>query len=367
MPCLVEGLLHRSGLGQLASKPGVGKSPLAADLCIAVSNPTMDGDPAYWAGLRVLRHGAVVYVALEASETVHGYLAEQEAARFGTVDGSARRDVWLIEEPELLLAEPDGSMSALERIGHDVDSAGLNPVLYVFDTQVDMLGGVDDYKGTAVTPLIDKLRRWCVARDAFGLLLHHTTHSQDRGSGSINILGKVDTAMVVTKDRDEVLSLEVTKRKGLGKPQGVATAKFDTGPAVGTAQLRWVLTGADAADLKVAEDAERDVQKDTRTAEWLEHLMPKEGELWTDSTGKDRDLVWSNADAVRSMQALAERPTAEGGPVEVHVDRRYISPILDRLASEGRIVDLVQQWKSGMGHKWQSRGSSEPPEADVVA
>lgn len=361
VPTLIDGLMHRQGLAQIAAKPGVGKSPIAADLAVAVANADRNGC-SEWVGRTINRRGPVLYVALEGAEIVHGYIAESCAARGHGTDGA--NDVWVIEEPELNLASGDGALDSLERVGHDLDAAGVEPVLAIFDTQVDMLGGVDDYKATAVVPLIDKLRRWCVSRDLLGVLLHHTTHQTDRGSGSINIQGKVDVAAVLVKSKDEVVTLSVDKRKGLGKPTSVATCTFYSGPVAGNAAVRWVKTGADAAELPAAGEAAGDAGRDARTKEWLLRLMPALGATKVDGRGKEKDHAWNNAEAVKSMQALAERPGDEGGPVDVHTDKRYVGPLLDELAGTSAVVDLVQQWKTGMSHQWQAdRRAVTPPDA----
>lgn len=358
VPTLVTGLLHRTGLAQFASKPGVGKSPVAADLAVAVANADANGGTT-WAGLAINRRGPAVYVALESAETVHGYIAEASAVR-GVAPAVGCRDVWVIEEPELALASPSAALDSLERIGHDVDEAGVAPVLFVFDTQVDMLGGIDDYKGTSVTPLIDKLRRWCVERGALGLVLHHTTHSADRGSGSINVMGKVDTAAVLVKDKEGVVTMRADKRNGLGPPITVASLTFESGGVAGNAAVRWVRTGADAAGLAASVDGASSVAKDRLTEEWLLRLMPETGNLDAGTDKKPAELTWSNRSAALAMEALTERPRSDGGPVAVHRRRGTVDELLDRLADQGLIEDRNTQWKSGQPHRWVRTGP--PPE-----
>lgn len=344
---LVEGLFHRRGLGQIAALPGVGKSPIAADLTVAVANADLNGGT-HWAGQAVRRRGPVVYVALESASTVQGYLAEACAAR-GLAPAIGGADVWVLEEPELSLVAPSTSEASLARVAHDVDEAGIRPVLFVFDTQVDMLGGVDDYRGTEVAPLIASLQRWCSERDAFGLVLHHTPHGASRGMGSVNIMGKVDTAAVLERQGD-LVRMSVQKRKGLGSPFSPACCRFVTGPVVGTAQVEWVDTVDRAAATSAAEAAFGDFGRETRTKTAILGILksPSAGML---RPTKPRS-GWSDAEVCKALNDLV----AKGQ--DVHSTPRYVKgsfktpgPML-QLVAEELIENLAGTHKSGKSSEW---------------
>lgn len=344
---LVEGLFHRRGLGQIAALPGVGKSPIAADLAVAVANADLNGGTR-WAGQHVMRRGPVVYVALESASTVQGYLAEACAAR-GLMPKDGGADVWVLEEPELSLAAPPTSDASLARVAHDIDAEGVRPALVIFDTQVDMLGGVDDYRGTEVAPLIARLQRWCIERDAFGLVLHHTPHGAARGMGSVNIMGKVDTAAVLERQGD-LVRLSVHKRKGLGSPFTPASCRFITGPVVGTAQVEWVLTPGDAASSTAAEGTIGELGREARTKEAILQILqgPSEG-----MQRENRPRAgWSDTEVCKALGDLvAKGHDVSNTPRYVKGTFKDPGPVL-QLLSEGLIENLAGTAKSGKSSEW---------------
>jgi AAA domain len=342
IPWLVDGVLHRVGLGQLAAAEDAGKSVITIDLALSIANGLPE-----WAGFPINRHGPVVYVAMEGGPVIESFIA----AWLATHPGTDLERFYLLDEEELDLSDP-GSVGELDR---DLDLEGIAPALIVFDTQLDVTGGTDEMS-PALGYLMKRIRAWAVSRECFGLLLHHAPYNEKRGRGSTSQRGKCDVLLFADKTAQ---TLSVQKVKGRPKPasfryqiEGAGrVAPGVTGPMVsyegGGHGLGSLLASSAVQAAIAAEDA---AQRDANTRAAILEILVGESQ----SMLRDRNPTkgWSNSEVAAALGAYASRTADDGGPRDVHTSKRYYSPILDALANEGIICDLTVAWKTGMSRRW---------------
>ena len=197
---LIEDLIVASEVTVIAGDSGVGKSFLTKAMALAVAGD----DPAYL-GLRVKKHGPVIYVDEENS----AQLALQRLNALGMTDEHRKRleylwyaGVDLANEPEKLLEE------AVE----------IEPALIVLDSQSRVALGIEENSNTDIS----KLYRQAIvplARDtgAAVVVIHHTPkdgRGQPRGAGAI------------TAAADQVISVVAAEQQG-----GIPTNRINIFPS----------------------------------------------------------------------------------------------------------------------------------------
>jgi hypothetical protein len=331
IPWLVEGVLHEKGLGQLAAPEDTGKSIISIDLALSIANGLPE-----WAGYRIRRPGPVVYVAMEGGPVIESYINSWLGAHAGC-NGD---NLYLLDEEELNFTD-DKTVAWLER---DIDIEGIEPVLVVFDTQIDVTGATDEMK-PEMGQMLAKVRRWLVARGAFGLLLHHPPYGEKRGRGSTSVRGKADVLVYADKDTSMVSWQKV---KGAVKP---APFRFqiDRGPVV------WYPGAPGLSELaatEAAQEADESIAKERRTrAAILEILTGESPKMLRE---KNPTSGWSDAELRTALEARSTRSADEGGQSDVHTHKKYVTPIMKAL-TDGEtpsVVDNAVSWTSGQQREW---------------
>jgi predicted ATP-dependent serine protease len=190
---IVDGLLPSSGFSVIAAKPKVGKSTLARQLALCVSQ----GES--FLGLRTTK-GPVLYVALEEKRSE----VKKHLKSLGATGGE---DLY-----SYIGSVPEEAAKWLEK-----ETRGRKPVLVIIDTLfrfVNIADGNDYAKVTsALTPLLS------LARDngAHLMVIHHARKGGGEGGdsmlGSTAIFGSVDTAIIL-KRTDSKRTIETIQRYG---------------------------------------------------------------------------------------------------------------------------------------------------------
>ena len=230
---LAEGLLPAGGLSLILGKPKAGKSTLARGLCMAVARGSD------WLG-RTCAEGPVVYVALE---------EKRAEVRRHFLSLGATDDTPIFSHVDRL---PE-SRSPVEWLRETV--AHVSPALIVIDPLgrfVRLRDGGNDYTDATrqLEPLIsyarDSLARTHIA------FVHHSRKSAgehgDESLGSTAILGSVDTALSLQREKGDTRMLYSVNRYGQDLPKSFVSLDPDTG---------WVTLGGTKAEAstKDLEDA----------------------------------------------------------------------------------------------------------------
>lgn len=185
---LIKGVIDRGMSSVLIGAPGGGKTFLVLDMSYHIAAGKE------WNGVKV-KQGAVVYLALEAGKLILRRLAALEH-KYGPMGDTP---LFVVPCPADLAHgnEDTGALIALLRAiekasGHKIE-------LVVIDTLARAISGGDESSSKdmgAVIKAVDYIR---AALDCHGMLIHHPgLAAPDRGRGSSNVFGAVDTEMVVT-------------------------------------------------------------------------------------------------------------------------------------------------------------------------
>lgn len=167
---LVEGLLYRDTLAQLAGPPGSYKSFVSVGVACAVAA----GVP--WEGHRVPRAGHVVYVAPEGSNGLRArVLAWCESNRVAVE--KVARHLHVLREP-LGLGEASDVSEAVEV------AAELGALLLVLDTRARCTLGLEENSATEQGIAIAAAERIQRASGGTVLGVHHSGRTGDAGRGS---------------------------------------------------------------------------------------------------------------------------------------------------------------------------------------
>ena len=218
-PYLVDGLLPAGGLSLLLGKPKAGKSTLARCLCTAVA---IGGT---WLA-RQCDAGPVVYISLEEKRAeVRSHFRKQFAAL--KIEQDQPIHVWVDRLPE--------HCNPVEWLVAAVGD--INPALIVIDPLgrfVNIRDGGNDYMDATrqLQPLIS------YARDSRAqthvALVHHARKAAgdhgDESLGSTAILGSVDTAISLQRDKGASHRMIYSvNRYGTDLEKSIATLDDDTG------------------------------------------------------------------------------------------------------------------------------------------
>lgn len=215
----VEQLVPEWGVGQLFGPPASGKTFVALDLALTLSNTDPDED-ATWHGHAVNGGGDVVYALME-----------------GAFDFQQRLDAWLTAHPGLTgdnfyaLVEEDlnlGSSASVRLLHEDVTTLDVKPRLLVVDTQALATAGVDENSNKEMG-LVMAHAKW-LARElrCFVLLVHHTGwKATTRSRGASAQLAALDLAMGVDAD-----TIVVSKVKAAPMPDPMRFTLEPSGESV---------------------------------------------------------------------------------------------------------------------------------------
>lgn len=328
IPWLVDQVIHETGVGQLAAPEDTGKSIVAVDLALSVANGLKD-----WAGYEIVRPGPVVYVAMEGGPVIQSYID----AWLKYHPGTDLENFYILDEEIFTF----GDAVVLAEFERDLLADGVDPVLFIFDTQIDVMGDEVDENGVQIGHMFRGVRGWSIKHNAFSLLLHHASYDTRRGRGSTSIRGKCDVMAFLDKKTN---TFEWQKIKGNRKP---APFPFEITGVVGS-------TGAcviwpDTAGLSRTEGAQRGFDtgdKDIATQEAILDIL----ESQSNRMQLGKAAGWSNSEICNALKGLR---ASESDPHEVHVSPKYVSPVLECLSRMGLIVDKANAAENGKGFQWR--------------
>lgn len=197
---LVEGILIAGGFSVIGSRPKVGKSTLARNLCLYVAKGTdFLGRP--------VKRGPVIYYALEE-------IGSEVKRHFQDMGASGDENIHVYVG--------GSSRDALKEIRKAIEE--IEPVLVVIDPLFRLVQVKDGNDYVQVTQALDPVLR--IARDTgvHVVCVHHTTKSasQDNDSllGSTAIFGSVDTTIIM-KRTENYRSVRTTQRYGEDMPETI--------------------------------------------------------------------------------------------------------------------------------------------------
>ncbi|MCC7035725.1 MAG: AAA family ATPase [Alphaproteobacteria bacterium] len=194
---LIKGLLDRGGMSVVYGDSNCGKTFLAIDICLHIALGRS------WCRLKVQR-GRALYVAAEGGLGIYerlrafqnhkGIMGPPLHVIPATVDfRSAQRDV-------------DEIISEVKLLG------GVE--IIVIDTLARAISGGDENSSMdmgAFIRCIDRLRQ---ATGAHVMIIHHTGKIEARGArGHSSLRAATDTEIAVTKSKESIVELEVTKQR----------------------------------------------------------------------------------------------------------------------------------------------------------
>jgi len=190
---LIKGLLPAIGLCQVFGEPSCGKTPFVMSACFAVA-----GTVEWWHGLRVRRHGTVIYVVGEGEGGMRKRLRAMGQATGISLE-SIQETLHLTTAP-MALSEPADvarwitEMSKLDDV-----------VLVVFDTLSANFGSGNESDTKDMNAVVAALGHVKRELGACVVLTHHPgQQNKDRGRGSSVLPGALDVDIRVVKTENEV-------------------------------------------------------------------------------------------------------------------------------------------------------------------
>jgi RecA-family ATPase len=191
----VQGLLGAGEMSAVYGAPGSGKSVVVEDLCLHIA---VDWE---WHGRKV-KHGAVLYVALERAN-----LVKRRAIAFRKKHGVKGLPFAIVADALDFrdVKNEDGrpTSRAAERIAflcRQVErETGCKVVLIVLDTLSRGLAGGDENSPKDMGGIVTASAKMQADTGAHVMWVHHVPHEAERMRGHGALLGAVDTAIHVTK------------------------------------------------------------------------------------------------------------------------------------------------------------------------
>ncbi|MFM9643144.1 AAA family ATPase [Streptomyces turgidiscabies] len=193
---VVDGLLYRSTVARINGKPGAMKSFVALDIAGCVAN----GLP--WAGRDVVK-GDVIYLVAEGAGGIKKRVRawEQET-------GCRMSGVHFLPRPI--------QVAGLEWLVLEEACKRLRPALVVVDTQARSTVGIEESSNERMSVVFNRIEHLAREAEACAMLVHHTGHTGDHGRGASNVLGAVQTELLVKKEGkgpDRVVTVRIDKTK----------------------------------------------------------------------------------------------------------------------------------------------------------
>ena len=192
---LVADLLPLVGLSLLAAKPKVGKSTLARSMSVAVAQ----GVP--WLGRKV-QQGRVLYINLEEHRA-------RVAEHF--------RKFQINDTDELLLRFGPPSENGIVWLKKQLEE--YKPALVIVDPMIDLVSVKDISEYAAVARALGQFLNLAHSFGTHICLVHHNNKGVDQNQGleilgSTALLGRVDCAILLSRDNDKRRSLYTIQRDG---------------------------------------------------------------------------------------------------------------------------------------------------------
>ncbi|MEU4150840.1 AAA family ATPase [Streptomyces sp. NPDC026659] len=193
---VIDGLLYRGTVARINGKPGSMKSFVALDMAGCVAN----GMP--WAGRDVVK-GEVIYLVAEGAGGIKKRVRAWEQER-----GCRMSGVHFLPRPI--------QVAGIEWLVLEEACKRLRPALVIVDTQARATVGIEESSNERMSVIFNRIERLARESDACALLVHHTGHVGEHGRGASNVLGAVQTELLVKKEgkgADRVISVRIDKTK----------------------------------------------------------------------------------------------------------------------------------------------------------
>ena len=201
---VVDGVLPDQGLAVLYGMPGCGKTFVALDLGLRISNRMA------WCGKAITRPGIVVYVMAEGVCGIKARINAWHASKHIHPEAS-----FVVMPLTFNVCVPEQAAEFLRILLGIRETYGDDIVLIIFDTFARMAVGLDENSSKDVSVII---RAADNIRDTLGcsvLFVHHGGKDCTRGMrGSSSLLGAVDTCIKTSRyDGTMQIELYVEKQK----------------------------------------------------------------------------------------------------------------------------------------------------------
>jgi hypothetical protein len=207
---LVKGFLGAGEASAFYGVPGCGKSVLVEDMALHVASGRD------WHG-RSVKHGAVLYVALERKKLVERRaIAFRERHQVADAPFAIVGGMYDLRSPEVA--------SEIALAGQQIEEeTGQRIVLIIIDTISRALCGGDENSPKDMGAIVAATSRLQVATQAHVLWLHHMPQDgTERLRGHGALLGAMDTTVHVEKVSDEIRAATVVKANDSEEGERVA-------------------------------------------------------------------------------------------------------------------------------------------------
>jgi hypothetical protein len=199
---LMDGMIPENGLAAIYGPPGEGKSFIALDWAMSIS----EGLP--WMGLAT-KQSPVIYIAAEGGRGI------QKRVR-GWMDAHNRTDLhamYYLLHP--LYVREDG---VIEEFLHELERIDVFPGLVILDTLSRSFGGGEENSSADMGGFIDGMTRLKDGRSMSALIVHHTNATGGRERGHTAFRGGMDAMFSChsaknSDGRITLLTLENVKQK----------------------------------------------------------------------------------------------------------------------------------------------------------
>lgn len=193
---VVDGLMYRGTVARINGKPGSMKSFVALDVAGSVGT----GIP--WAGKEVIQ-GDVIYLVAEGAAGFKKRVRAWEQEHGGKMTG-----VHFLPRPI--------QVASIEWLVLEEACKRLNPAMIIVDTQARATVGIEESSNERMSVIFNRIENLAKESNACVLLIHHTGHVGEHGRGASNVLGAVQTELLVKKEgkgADRVIAIRIDKTK----------------------------------------------------------------------------------------------------------------------------------------------------------
>ncbi len=199
---IVEGVLHAKSLTLMYGSPKSGKTFIATDLALAITDESRDD----WMGHAIVRHGAVLYVACEGHAGFWKRLVAAAKTRGWDCDSFPPGFILASGRPMLIKADerglhyapdPSAILAALE----DAERRGLKPVAIIIDTVFRSFGIGNVNASPDMNVYLAALAM--LTDQGYAVVpVHHEIKSGGTPAGSVSLIGGADTIIHVWREEE---------------------------------------------------------------------------------------------------------------------------------------------------------------------
>ncbi len=192
---LVKGLIARREVSFLAGPSQSGKSFLVSDLALAIAR----GVP--WFN-RVVRRGAVAYIAAESSQGVTNLRLPAYALHHEIGYDADLPFLVITKSPNFYRDEEQVQKLVTEILAYE-EAVGLKVEMVVLDTFSAATRGADEIKGVDMSKIHDRLKMIVEKVKTAVLVVHHMNAQGDKLRGHTSLFGDVDSVLTCQIDENK--------------------------------------------------------------------------------------------------------------------------------------------------------------------